>query len=295
MTKRRSLGRAGPSLSQITYGTMRLANTPDAERPLNLLMRLHDAGIDTHHSSFEYDSYPLYCETLDQLRRTGRSIQHIVKLAEPSFDHTSFDAARLCSAIDARLRELGTDHLAVVQWMCRTPDPLDDHLSDRIAHHQRAEITECFESLEADGKVGAFAVFPYITSFGVTAKRELGVRAVCSYLSLFEQKSQSLLQAWRPFIALRPFAGADSTVDSAPEVAAIEPRPEHRYEAALRYPLLHPAVATTVVSVNTEPHVDLAIRVGQTATADLAAFNNISDRVAGRVREPIAQMKLSRA
>lgn len=272
MAARRELGRGGPSLSQVTYGTMRLSEHAGATPPGALLLRLHDGGIDTHHSSSEYDSYPLYLRALRELGRTGRRVRHIVKLAEPSFDDVEFDPNRLKEAIDQRLTELDTEQLSVVQWMIRTPDPTHGELPLEVLHNQRVDITTTFDELKRSGKVGEFAVFPYTNRFACAAQHELGPTPICAYVSLFERGSLPLMRTGQPFVALRPFAGAAPDVVSAPESAQVEPDRSRRFEAALRYPLLHPDVTTTVVSVNQPEHVELAIDVAQTAKADLAAF-----------------------
>ncbi len=281
----RQLGHGGPTLSQIAYGTMRLVDDPDRPRPSELLLQLHDGGIDTHHSSSEYESYPLYRRALRVVGRTGRTIKHIVKLAEPSFDDVVFDADRLRSAIDQRLLELETDHLDVVQWMIRTPNPMCPRGPIEVLHNQRGDIAGVFEELKRSGKVGEFAIFPYTNRFARATQHELGPTALCTYLSLFERESSELVRIGRPFIALRPFAGATPDVVNAPESIYIEPDADRRYEAALRYPLLHPDVATTVVSVNRPQHVQLAIDVAQTAEPDLSAFGRWSERLDKRDSE----------
>ena len=287
MAIRRLLGGNGPSLSQVAYGSMRLSEAPDRLRPIEVLLRLHDAGIDTHHSSFEYDSYPLYLDTLKQLSQTSRSVAHIVKLAEPSFDDITFDAGRLVTAVDDRLAELGTDHIAVVQWMVRTPDPSNETVTLELLHEQRSEIASAFDQLKSAGKVGEFAVFPYTNRFGIAAQQEISPISLCGYLSLFERDSHELLATGAPFIALRPFAGASPSVESAPEAVNAEADPARRYEAALRYPLLHPSVATTVVSVNQDHHIDLAIKVAETGHADLTEFEKVSQRVSERLVDAV--------
>jgi hypothetical protein len=274
--KRRTLGPGGPSLSQVSYGSMRMAAGPDRPDPAKLLLELHDAGIDTHHSSSEYESYLTYLAALEALTATGRSVQHIVKLAEPGFDDTRFDAPRLVAAVDCRLRELGVEQIAVLQWMCRTPEPTSDPATAVVLHDQRVEIDEAFLYLERSGKVGAVAVFPYTIGFQAIFDHELGVRPACTYLSLFERQHLHLLDGDRPFVALRPFAGASVRVVDSEEASVLESSADRRHRATLEYPLLHPAVATTVVSVNRAHHVATAIDCAVNADADRARFEQIT-------------------
>lgn len=270
--RRRRLGPGGPSLSQVAYGSMRLVDAPDRPAPADLLFELHDAGIDTHHSSSEYDSHPLYLNALETLVRSGRAVQHIAKLAEPSFDHMTFDRQRLLDAVDARLTELGAEQIAVLQWMCRTPDPADDRTRTALVHDQRAEMSASFDDLRRSGKIGQIAVFPYTDAFAAAIDHEVDVLPTCSYLSLFERQGLHLLDRDRPFIALRPFAGADPSVALSAEATAIEANPNRRFERALRFPMLLPNVATTVVSVNQREHIDLAVALASTVEPDPIEF-----------------------
>ena len=83
---------------RMVLGTMRMhetGNTPSALA--KFLVAIHERGVRSLHSSFEYDSFPLLCETLKELNRNSSSckFRHVVKLAEPTFNESGFNATRL--------------------------------------------------------------------------------------------------------------------------------------------------------------------------------------------------------
>lgn len=285
--KRRTLGPSGPSLSQITYGTMRL--TPEAvgeQSPADHLCRLHDLGVDTHHSSYEYDSHAVYLDALDQARRTGRAFQHIVKLSEPGFDSNRFDGSRLTSLIDNELSSLGAETIASVQWLFRTPDAQDS--DGRIAgfNSQRDEIAAWSATQIKAGKIQNLSVFPYSLSFA-NAVIESGITGtLTTYLNLAELEATPLLDGCDGFIALRPLAGGRLTMDDPQADELVDPRraaaylaqigdPAKRVATAARFALLHPSVTTTVVSVNSPSNVEAMVEAAGDIDADRAGFTNI--------------------
>jgi aryl-alcohol dehydrogenase-like predicted oxidoreductase len=290
LTKRRNLGADGPSISQITYGAMRLspAAVPDGD-PVRHLCRLHDAGIDTHHSSHEYDSHGVYLEALSAARATGRRFNHIVKLSEPSFDQHRFDGARLSALIDTELKTLGAESLTSVQWLYRTPDAQD--LAGRLAgmRRDRDEIAAWAEAEVTAGRIQNLSVFPYAIAFAEAAI-ELGLsNTPATYLNLAELESIDLLEPSDGFIALRPLAGgrltadnpqADELVDPRAAAAALAPMTvAERAATALRFPLLHPAVTTIVVSLNGVGHLEAVLSAAADVEPNIEAFKSEVARV----------------
>lgn len=243
---RRRIGPNGPEISQVTYGTMRMRPEVDGVKAHDLLCELHDDGIDTHHSSFEYDAHPLYLESLKKARATGRKFLHIVKLSEPSWDTDQFDASKLEKNIDRELSELGTEQIASLQWLFRTPNASDTN--ERIASflEQQQEINDTMRKLKREGKVANVSVFPYAQEFAGIALKILEDTTLCTYFNVWEKEAVKLSNAVSTFLAIRPLIGF------TPDFAQHNERKDTRVSIAdaLIYPLLHPKVATVIISMN---------------------------------------------
>lgn len=246
---RRTIGPNGPNISQICYGSMRLRDS-SVSGAADWLCQLHDTGIDTHHSSHEYDNHALYLEGLNEARRTGRRFHHVVKLSNPSFDASRFDRSAFESLLDNELSTLGADTIANVQWLLRTPDVTDDQSRLAVLSEQAEEIQATFDSAIEAGKVGSFSVFPYSEDFAAVANNTLTSIALAAYLNLGERDYIEFLDQYESFIAIRPLGGGALHRDPA---------------TALQFSLLHPRVSTAVVSLNSPEHLSVALR----ATADL--------------------------
>lgn len=193
-------------ISELVLGTMRLPQEATTSELTELLLACHDRGISTHHSSVEYETYPRYLAALEAACATGRSFQHVVKLAEPSWDHDDFEAARFHDQISWRLAELGTDSLEIVQWMSRTKDPTND--SVRIPSlHRRWEVTEsAFEAAKSSGDVRAIGCFGYTDDFLAEAVRGGLVDGIVGYFNPLET-NERMFELGAPILGIRPFAG----------------------------------------------------------------------------------------
>jgi len=262
---RRAFGGSGVELSALALGTMRLAAPKfDAESALALLLHLSDHGVTSFHVSHEYDSYPFACDALAALRRArpAAPIELIAKLAAPHFDEAGFSAARLVQRIEALLQRLPAERVDVAQWMVRHT-PNDDAPRLAILERDRLAVAEAVARLKAEGKIGAFAVFPYSEPFRRAALAEPFVDGLVDYLNPRELEAAAWLDSLRArgqaFVAMRPlFAGE-------------LPRDPVSLDDALRFPLLHPATAAMVVSLSDLRQADQAIAAAQTR-ADPEAF-----------------------
>ncbi len=272
---RRAFGRSGVELSTLALGTMRLmAPKFDAKSAQALLLHLADHGVTSFHVSHEYDSYPFVCDALAGLRRArpAAPIELIAKLAAPHFDETGFSAERLGERVESLLRRLPADRVDVVQWMVRyTPNEDGPRLA--ILERDRLAVAEAAGRLKADGKIGAFAVFPYSEPFRRAVLAQPFADGLVDYLNPGELEAATWLDALQArgqgFVAMRPlFAGNLSR-----EPAAID--------AALRFPLLHPATAAIVVSLSDIRQADQAIAAAATV-ADVAAFREAWAGYGGR-------------
>jgi aryl-alcohol dehydrogenase-like predicted oxidoreductase len=262
---RRRFGGSDVTLSALALGTMRLAPPKfDADSALALLLHLSDQGVTSFHVSHEYDSHPFVRDALTALRRArpGAPVELIAKLASPHFDETGFSAQRLRDHVEALLRQLPAQRVDVVQWMVRHT-PNDDAPRLAILRRDREIIAEAAQRLTADGKIGAFAMFPYSEPFRAAALGEPFVAGLVDYLNPRELEAAPWLDRLQAggqgFVAMRPlFAGA-----VARDPAGVD--------AALRFPLLHPATAAMVVSLSDRAQADQAIAAASTR-ADPEAF-----------------------
>jgi aryl-alcohol dehydrogenase-like predicted oxidoreductase len=264
---RRAFGRSGVELSALAFGTMRLmAPKFDADSALALLLHLSDRGVTSFHVSHEYESYAFVCDALAALQRArpAAPIELIAKLAAPHFDETGFSAERLRERIEALLQRLPAERVDVVQWMVRHT-PNDDAPRLAILERDRLAVADAAERLKADGKIGAFAVFPYSEPFRRAALSDPLVDGLVDYLNPHELEAASWLDSVHAreqgFVAMRPlFAGR----------AASDPT---SVDAALSFPLLHPATAAIVVSLSDVAQANQAIAAAVTR-ADPAGFSH---------------------
>jgi aryl-alcohol dehydrogenase-like predicted oxidoreductase len=273
---RRAFGGSGVELSALALGSMRL--TPprfDSDSALALLLHLSDHGVTSFHVSHEYDSYPFVCDALAALRRARPSapVELIAKIAAPHFDEASFSADRLRARVEALLGRLPADRVDVVQWMVRHT-PNEDAPRLAILDRDRVAVAEAAAGLKADGKIGAFAVFPYSTPFRRAALAESFVDGLVDYLNPSELDAAASLDALdarrQGFVAMRPLFAGQLARDPA------------SVDAALRFPLLHPATASMVISLSDIRQANQAIAAAQTR-ADLGAFRRAAARYGSTV------------
>lgn len=271
---RRRFGGSDVTLSTLALGTMRLTSPKfDADSALALLTHLADHGVTSFHVSHEYESHGFTCAALAALRRARPSapIELIAKLASPHFDETAFSARRLTDHVETLLRQTQARRVDVVQWMVRHT-PNDDAPRLDILRRDRDAIAEAAERLAAQGKIGAFAMFPYSEPFRAAALAEPFVAGLVDYLNPKELEAAPWLHRLQArgqgFVAMRPlFAGAVT-------------RGPVGVDDALRFPLLHPATATMVVSLSNRAQADQAIAAAATP-ADRDAFAQAAAAYAG--------------
>ncbi|MEM7337892.1 MAG: aldo/keto reductase [Actinomycetota bacterium] len=291
--ERRRFGATAVELPVVTFGTMRLADDNGGLSAAEVLLRLHDAGVTAHHSSFEYDSHPVYLAALADVRRTGRRTEHVVKLSEPSFDASDWQASRLVARIDAELTSLATERLDNVQWLVRTPDATDDDSRLAVIGDHQAEIAGTFDELRRVGKIGSVSSFPYSPGFATAALDAGLVDGLCTYLN-FAELDYAPLVARTGFLAIRPLAAAALTARahaSDPDgparavATALGLDPDDLAAEAHRFPLRHPAVTSVIVSPRTPAQIDATVEAAATARVDAAAFANQVAQLQGTQRK----------
>lgn len=278
----------GVELSTFCFGSMRLFEAGLGAGSLrDLLVDLCLAGVDTFHCSREYATFPFFARSMrDLAARFPRQPRFIVKLAEPDFGVSTFSARRVRQAVLEYRAALDVERLDVVQWMLRS-DLSNQAQRASIAAHQADDIANCFNELRRDGLVGSVVVFPY-------HRHDVGSLATadwsdgcCAYVNANESEwlwaLDSVATAGKRAVALRPFGVGRALTRMAPVSGRLTAADPHQSipwpnaaAACVGFPLLHPAVVTTVGSISSPDHLR-DLRPAMDTPPDRAAFQRIAD------------------
>lgn len=294
----REFGRSGIKLSPVTFGSMRLSPQKiDLDGAVELISYLYDHGVNTFHSSHEYDTDPFFCRVLKQFRsqNPNAEIKHIAKIGVPHFGEEEFNSDRLVTLIEDRLRDLATERIDVVQWLVRH-QPNEDRYRLSILNACQTELEVTWAQLQQEGKVGALASFPYSTTFADAVLKLPTCQGLVTYLNLLELEMTPWLEQiaaqGQGYVAIRPLGGGSITSDAVQDTAA-QPQ-EQKLQAianslnipskditklAIQFPLLHPVVTSIMVSVSSIKHASEIIAAVDGLKSDRQAFNNILSTV----------------
>ena len=278
MCPRRQLGARGPTLSSLTLGSMRIDERfTDSGRVQSLLEEAFALGVDTLHSSDEYSSFALFrSASAAAARAIGTEPRHVVKLAEPAFGESRFDASRFAQRIRMYVAALSVTRLAVVQWMIRADTSRPAQRLD-ILHRDAAAIGTVVEELRAEGLLEALVVFPYSSGDVNPTLAKDWCDGIAVYLNPCETEYvpavQSAHSCRKGAIGIRPFA-AGRAVGAARGTSVPNPFTSPAAQC-IGWPLLHPAVATVVASISTTEHLKEAVRFASIA-ADQALFDELA-------------------
>jgi aryl-alcohol dehydrogenase-like predicted oxidoreductase len=274
---RRGFGRSGVSLSAFCFGTMRLvAARFDLASATALVTRLFDAGVTSFHVSAEYESHALACAALKALRRDrpAAEIEIVSKIPVPHFSENRFDPERAVALIEADRAALGVDRIDVVQWMIRHT-PNEDAPRLAILARDGAAAEDAWSGLKADGRIGALAVFPYSDAL-LRASLDLPwVDGLVTYLNPVELEAapylDRLAEEGRGLAAIRPLA-AGKALEDARLSDGLDVAPEDRAAFALAFSLMHPAVASSILTVSSAEHVSAALHAIERVEIDRERF-----------------------
>ncbi|MBA3698983.1 MAG: hypothetical protein H0W78_09025 [Planctomycetes bacterium] len=209
----------------------------------------HDQGVRWLHCSDEYESFPLLCQCLAELRATrpGVTFRFVVKLANPGFDDSRFDESRFVARLSSYSEHLGTDHFDLVQWMWRTKDGGDAHRVSRFLA-ESARLDQSFSTSVARGLVGQVLCFPYSPTFAHAALTLPSINGLVIYRNVLETEYESALddcmRLGKHALAIRPFAAGKA-------LASAEATPE----TLLRYSFSHPAISGIIVGTSSLKHL----------------------------------------
>ncbi len=154
--------------------------------------------------------------------------------------------------VEATLIDLDIDHIDVVQWLVRQT-PNDDSARLAVLERGAAAFFQVWSELQAEGKVIALGVFPYSDAFLQRVLAFPQVDGVVSYYNPNETELRPYFDALsargRGVIGIRPLAGG--TI-----------REPDRVRDALTFALNHPVIASTIVGLSSQEHIQAAVGTG---------------------------------
>jgi aryl-alcohol dehydrogenase-like predicted oxidoreductase len=299
----REFGRSRIKLSPITFGSMRLdPKQIELNKAIELISYLYEHGVNTFHSSHEYATDSFFCQAIQHFQTQNPSVrlQHIVKIGVPHFDEAEFSSHRLVTLVENRLRDLGTERIDLVQWLVRhQPNSDRDRLRILAACQQELETT--WLKLQQDGKVGALTAFPYSIPFAEAVIQLPNCEGLVTYLNLLELEMTPLLEQMslqrQGYVAIRPLGGglitskqllAESTQETQKLkaiVSALDISVQDLTKFAIQFPLLHPLVASVIVSVSNIEQGKEILAAVDSLESDCYTFNNIVKSIADLSKE----------
>lgn len=296
----REFGTTGIKLSPVTFGSMRLdPKRIELEKAIELISYLYESGVNTFHSSHEYESDAFFCQVMQRFNslNPNAEVLHIAKLGVPHFDEAEFNGARLVTLVEQRLRQLDTERLDLVQWLVRHQPNDDLHRLSILADCQQ-ELNETWSKLQHQGKVGVLTSFPYSVPFANEVLQIPNCKGLVTYLNLLELEMTPVLEAMEQrgqgYVAIRPLCGGliiseniedleNNTAKNSQLRAIINTlniQIADLTKFAVLFPLLHPAVASVMVSVGSKKHAEQIIGAVDDAKSDRPAFNQIIKSIA---------------
>ena len=284
----RRFGNTDLEVSEICYGTMRFAATePGADDRSRLgqraLCRAIERGVNFVHSSYEYGTRWSTGQVLkDHPQR--HDIHHIIKVPVPDFDDGGqFEPAKFRMRVEEALRDLHTEHIAVVQHLQRAR-PNSDSLRIPDIEAVHGPLLQIFETLKEEGKVSYLTTFPYTPGFAAAALATGGFSGMVAYYNAIEMEMAEFFPAMEArgqgFLCIRPFMGGlltDARVDRSQLPAGdrgLDEEWDSAYERmerlqdafgsgigswtdfAIKFGLSHAIVTSLIVGLNTPAQVD---------------------------------------
>lgn len=284
----RKFGSTDLEVSEICFGPMRFsAQEPGSDEVSKTgqqaLERALERGLNFIHSSYEYGTRWAVGRVLkDHPKR--HDLHHIIKVPVPDFDDGgTFSADKFRLRVEEALRDLHTDHIAVLQHLQRArPNEDDRRIANIPAVHE--ELAETFEKLRDEGKVGHLTTFPYTPKFGADALKTGDFSGVVGYYNLIEMEMAEFFPQMEAqgqgFFCIRPFLAGlltDRRADRS-QLPAGDRFQDDKWLAAyqrldilratlgdavdswtafaIKFALCHPIVTSLIVGLNSVEQVD---------------------------------------
>ncbi len=225
---------------------------------IELLAHALRAGIRRFHSSSEYESFSLFCESLPKACKLANvdtdSLEHMVKIAAPHFDHSKFVPQELISKTQDYKRKLGCSKIELIQWMARY-DLSNEAGRLAILKDSDKAIQETVELLKFNNDISRFGCFPYTESFRKMATGAEWCDALIDYFNPIEHQASQIIDNLRTnqsMIAIRPLFPLIKKLE--------EPNNSEyamwNYDNLIRYALAKPSVESLVISMSSQKHLD---------------------------------------
>lgn len=228
-------------MSPLVFGSMRMSEDKGDEHYwAKLLCQAYYAGIDTIHSSSEYDSFPLLQKVLKEVSLIDSTIvfKHIVKLAEPHFSDYEYSSNRLKEKVSNYLSIFEIDKLEAIQWMWRSnlsdPQRIDSFIK------QQEQMRHDIEDLKQSGLVCNALCFPYSVGFMEKALESNIFDGFCIYRNPQELEYDRILTDCDDgtVVSIRPFSADKALIESEGVIKLLE------------YNFLEPAIKSTILSIS---------------------------------------------
>ena len=304
-------------ISEITFGALRFVDGAQARNDEDLgrraLLEALDAGVNTIHSSYEYGTRWALEKILAEHPRRA-DLHHIIKVPSPDYADPAFSDAQFREHVETALRELKTEHIAIVQHLQRgvPKDIIYDERGDpeRIARmdETNAALGETVEAMRREGKIGHVITFPHTHGFAKAAVASGAFDGLIAFWNFLETEMLDVFDdcAARGMgaFSMRPYLQGIITDKRADRgrLAADDPKRDAAWDrhyalferiqselgdeitswsdAAIRFALSHPASTSVVVSLNNPDQVRSAL-----AAIDGNYFDRDTlERVAGLAR-----------
>jgi aryl-alcohol dehydrogenase-like predicted oxidoreductase len=219
---------------------------------IKFLSQIYYRGVDTFHTSIEYESFPILVDAVKAARSDSNfRPKFVVKLADPHFGEEHFSGERFCRRIDEYCNRLSVDSLDCVQWMWRSNLKDDAQRCKDFADASKGEIERTFELLKSTGRVRSVVCFPYSVAFASSAIEHDWVDGLAIYRNPLEVEYEQILESanargkW--IMALRPFS-AGGIFQSGKSMNVVRD--------AISYCFSHTAVRSIVVTFSSILHLE---------------------------------------
>ena len=196
--------------------------------------------------------------------------------------------------MENRLRDLGTERIDLIQWLVRhQPNSDRDRLRILAACQEELQIT--WSKLQQEGKVGALTAFPYSVPFAEAVLQFPSCEGLVTYLNLLELEMTPLLEQMarrgQGYVAIRPLGGglitseilqAESTENTqklTSIISALDIPVKDLTKFAIQFPLLHPVVASVMVSLSSIQHAREIVTAVGSLKSDRHTFNSIVESI----------------
>jgi hypothetical protein len=185
------------------------------EHWVHLLLSASEMGVGRFHCSDEYKSFPFLLRVLKVARsvRPDFSPEFVVKLAEPHFDATDFDATRFRAKLEGYRDALGVERIDCVQWMWRG-DLKDDPGRMRGFASAADVFARAVEEAKRIGAMRCVYCFPYTKTFADAAFDDPRIDGIAVYRNPLEMEYEPLVvnaqQSGKEVLVIRPFKAGEA-------------------------------------------------------------------------------------